>query len=33
MEHECDGDTNYKWGARNDPKRLLKKLQDFEIRG
>ena len=25
MEHECDGDTNYNWGAWNDLKNLCKR--------
>ena len=33
MEHEGNGDTNYNWCTWNNPKELVKGLEDLEIRG
>ena len=33
MEHESDGNTNYKWCTRNDPIGLVKGQEELEIGG
>ena len=33
MEHEGDGNTNYKWYTRTIPKRLVKGLKNLKISG
>ena len=33
MEHEGDDDTNCNWCALKNPQGLVKRLEDFEIRG
>ena len=33
MEHEDDGDTNCNLNTWNNQKKLVKELEDFEIRG
>ena len=33
MEHEVDGDTSSNWCTWNNPQRIVKKLEDLEIRG